>query len=295
MQDRKDDFDVSDAITDLEQAFPLKDLLALEYFSRHRDGYYRCREEGWQIPHRNYYNLLQYLREIYEYREQDARTFAKALRGSAADMPNSDAAFAEIIVYRHYIRLVYEGIIKSVRLGRQECDIIVERLDGSSAYLEIFSIKPKLPVPTAGENFVAYSIMTHTQEAMASVRQKLLRKIQEQNQMTKQRDNYAVIELNDPSIAGNFAVLSSLSSGYKVTIDKTSMKTVDAGYDWTGSVFENEATRHLKGVIFFDLGDYESRRFIDNPFFRTGAAAVEKAAPQTYRELVPPQSTSLDK
>jgi hypothetical protein len=103
MQDRKDDFVVSDAVTDLEQAFPLKDLLALEYFSRHRDGYYRCREEGWQIPHRNYYNLLQYLREIYEYREQDARTFAKTIRGSAADMPNSDATFAEIIVYRHYI------------------------------------------------------------------------------------------------------------------------------------------------------------------------------------------------
>jgi hypothetical protein len=30
MQDRKDDFVVSDAVTDLEQAFPPKDLLALE-------------------------------------------------------------------------------------------------------------------------------------------------------------------------------------------------------------------------------------------------------------------------
>ncbi len=275
MKDRKDDFVVSDAITDLEQAFPLKDLLVLDYFSRHREGYYRCYEEGWQVSPRNYYNLLQYLREIYDYREEDSRTFAKALRGSAADMPNSDATFAEIIVYRYYIRLAYEGIIKSVQLGRQECDVIVERLDGSGAYLEVFSIKPKLPVPAPGERFVAYSIMTHTQDAMASVRQKLLRKIHEQNQMTKPRDNYAVIELNDPSIAGDFAVLSSLSSGYKVMIDKTTMKTVDAGYDWTGSVFENEATRHLKGVIFFDLGDYESRRFIHNPFFQK-VAAIEK-------------------
>lgn len=273
MTDRKDDFVVSDAITDLEQAFPLKDLLALDYFSRHRKGYYRCREEGWQVQPRNYYNLLQFLKEIYEYRKEDAKTFEKALRGSAADIPNSDAIFAEIIVYRYYIRLVHEGIIKSVRLGRQECDVIVERLDSSSAFLEVFSIKPKLPVPAPGEKFVAYSIMTHTQDAMASVRQKLLRKIHKQNQMTKPRDNYAVIELNDPSIAGNFAVLSSLSGGYKVTIDKTTMKTVDAGYDWTGSVFENEATRHLKGVIFFDLGDYESRRFIDNPFFGRVAAA----------------------
>jgi hypothetical protein len=39
-----------------------------------------------------------------------------------------------------------------------------------------------------------------------------------------------------------------------------------AGYDWTGSVFENDATRQLKGVIFFDLGDYQSHRFIRNPF-----------------------------
>jgi hypothetical protein len=149
--------------------------------------------------------------------------------------------------------------------------VIVERLDETSAYLEVFSIKPNLPVPAAGERFVVYDIRTHTQDALASVRQKLLRKIHEQNQMTKPRDNYAVIELNDPSIAGNFAVLSSLSSGYKVTIDKTTMRTVDAGYDWMGSVFENEATRHLKGVIFFDLGDYESRRFIGNPFFRMNA------------------------
>jgi len=89
MQDRIDDFIVNDAITDLEQSFQLKDLLALDYFSRHRDGYYRCREEGWQVPPRNYYNLLQYLGEIYDCREEDARTFAKVLRGSAADMPNS--------------------------------------------------------------------------------------------------------------------------------------------------------------------------------------------------------------
>lgn len=262
-----EDFVVSDAVTDLEQRFPLKDLLALDYFKRYRDGYYRCREEGWKIQPRNYYNLLQFLTEIHEYRADDAKTFAKTLRGSATDMPNSEATFAEIIVYRYYIRLVHEGIVKSVRLGRQECDVIVERLDGSSAYLEVFSIKPNLPVPAPGEKGVLNHIMTHTQDAMASVRQKLLRKICKQKQMTKPRDNYAVIELNDPWIAGNFAVLSSLSSGYKVTIDRTTMKTVDAGFDWTNSVFEDEALRHLKAVIFFDLGVYESRRFLDNPFF----------------------------
>jgi hypothetical protein len=36
MKDREDDFAMSDTITDLEQAFPLKDLPALDYSSRHR-------------------------------------------------------------------------------------------------------------------------------------------------------------------------------------------------------------------------------------------------------------------
>jgi hypothetical protein len=57
--------------------------------------------------------------------------------------------------------------------------------------------------------------------------------------MTKPRENFAVIELNDPSIAGNFSVLSSLSSGYKITIDLATMKAVAAGYDWTSSVFDD--------------------------------------------------------
>ncbi len=72
----------------------------------------------------------------------------------------------------------------------------------------------------------------------------------------------------------HLVVLSSLSSGYTVTIDRTTMKTVDAGYDWANSVFEDDALRHLKAVIYFSLGDYESRQFINNPRF-AGAATSE--------------------
>ena len=259
---------VSDAITDLEERFPLRDLLELEYFRKYRHGYYRRRNEGWQIPPRNYFHLLQCLGDIYEYRPDDAHSFAKSFKTVGKDSRNSEATFAEVIVYRYYVRLVYEGLIRSVRLERKECDVLLERLNGSTAFLEVFSIKPALKQPEPGE-IVVNDIRTHTQNAMASVRQKLLRKIREQHQMVKARDNYAVIELNDASIAGSFAVLSSLSSGYKVTIDRTTMKAVDSGYDWANSVFEDEALRHLKAVIFFDLGDYESRRFINNPFFVT--------------------------
>ena len=190
-----DDIVPSDPITSLEQRFPLKDLLPLDYFQKYRQEYYGRRDEGWQIPPRNYHNLLQYLTEIHEHRIDDAKTFAKALRTGAADERNSEATFAEIIVYRYYIRLVHEGIVKSVRLGRQECDVILERVDASTAFLEVFSIKPDLQVPDPGKA-VLNKINTHTQDALSSVRQKLLRKIAKQKQMRKPRENYAVIELS---------------------------------------------------------------------------------------------------
>ena len=193
-----DDFVVSDAITDLERSFPFKELLELDYFQKYRGSYYRCNDEGRQIPPRNYYNLLQFLTDIHEYQLDDAKTFVKAFRTSGADWRNSEATFAEVIVYRYYVRLVYEDIIRAVRHGREECDIIVNRLDGSTAFLEVFSIMPNLS--EVGVN----NITTHTQDEMASVRQKLLRKIREQKQMTKARDNYAVIELNNSTIAPQF-------------------------------------------------------------------------------------------
>ena len=90
----------------------------------------------------------------------------------------------------------------------------------------------------------------------------------------KPRENFAVIELNDPSIAGNFAILSSLSDGYKIWFDKKTMKPVHKDYDWRGSIFEDEWTRHLKGIIYFDLGDYSSRRFLINPNFNIQATQL---------------------
>jgi hypothetical protein len=62
-------------------------------------------------------------------------------------------------------------------------------------------------------------------------------------------------------------VLSSLSDGYKIAIDRDSLKTVGEGYDWATSVFDDPCLRHLKGVMWFDLGDYESRRILLNPRF----------------------------
>ena len=137
--------------------------------------------------------------------------------------------------------------------------------DGSRMFLEVFSVSPDFPIAKKGEKPIVADVRTHTQDAMASIRQKLLRKIKKQKQMSTPRENYAVIELNNPSIAGDFSVLSSLSGGYKVQLDRRTLRPVSSGYDWSESIFDDPATRFLKGVIYFSLGDYSSRKYLLNP------------------------------
>ena len=128
---------------------------------------------------------------------------------------------------------------------------------------------PDFKKPFKTDEIVVGDVKTHTQTEMASIRQKLLNKIDKQKQFTKPRDNFAVIELNDNLIAGDFAILSSLSDGYKITINKKTMETISAGYDWSNSVFHDESTKYLKGIIYFNLGDYQSRKIIMNNYFKS--------------------------
>ena len=46
------------------------------------------------------------------------------------------------------------------------------------------------------------------------------------------------------------------------------MKKFKEGFDWAKSAFDDVSLRNLKGVIWFDLGDYESRRILLNPMFQ---------------------------
>lgn len=270
--------DVTDIVTDSEKRFAFPDLLKSDYFQKYRDGYYACREQGLLNPHRNYVKLLTYLDEINKYNKQHAKSYVKRLRESANDWNNAEAVFAEIIVYRYYIRPAYEGLIRRLELNETESDIIIERLDGTKAYLEVFCVMPSFPEPEEGK-VVVYDVKTHTQTEMASIRQKLLTKINKQKQLSQPRENYAVIELNDPTIAGDFTVLSSLSSGYTVTINKETMKIKSSGYNWENSVFEDQSTRFLKAVIYFDLGDYGSRKFLLNPYFLSTDAPSNHVEP----------------
>ncbi len=259
---------INDAITDSEKTFPYKKLLEHDYFKKYRNAYYEMPKRGYRLGPRNYYNLLLFISEIHDYNMQHAKGFIKRLKTEGKDWKNAEAIFSEIIVYRYYIRPVYEGLIKNIHKINSECDIIIELLDGTKQYLEVFCVMPDFKMSSKPGEIVVGDVKTHTQTEMASIRQKLLRKIDKQKQFTKPRDNFAVIELNDSLIAGDFAILSSLSDGYKISINKDTMKAVSSGYDWSKSVFNDESTKYLKGIIYFNLGDYQSRKIIMNNNYR---------------------------
>jgi len=257
---------IEDIVTYCEKRFAFPELLHSDYFQKYRRGYYFSCENGLLSWHRNYVNLLTFLDEIREYNEQHAKSFVKRLRESSNHWKNCEAIFSEIIVYHYYIRAAYEGLIRKLELDKTESDIIIERLDNTKAYLEVFCVMPSFPLPENGK-VVACDVKTHTQIEKASIRQKLLRKIVKQKQLLKPRENYAIIELNDLSIAGDFSVLSSLSSGYTVTINKRTMQVEASGYNWENSIFEDKSTGFIKAIIYFDLGNYGSRKFLFNPNF----------------------------
>ncbi len=259
-----DTAETKDEVAYAEMRFVFPDLIKSDYFQKYRRGYYSMRDKGYHNLPRNYLNLMKFINEISEYNKNHARSFSKRLMSAQKDWKNAEAIFSEIIVYRYYIPLVYEGLIKQIELNEAEGDVIIERLDGTKMYLEVFCVMPNFKMPENDGEVVVNDVKAHTQEEMASIRQKLLGKIKKQNQMTQKRENYAVIELNASVIADDFSVLSSLSGGYKIKIDKHNGEIIDGGYDWTGSIFNDKATKNIKCIIYFSLGNFESRKYIFN-------------------------------
>lgn len=308
---------------EIQLSFFDKDLLETEYLKRLKNV---------SNPYRNWQVLIDSLISIYGYNQEHAKSFTKRIKSQQSNFRNCEAVFAEIIVYAYYLRLVHEGILKSLDIKEADYDLRIELVDGSFHYLEIFSIKPNLktsgteaseklenlPIglefPNHLKNKVhwdnerklliweglmteeekdellglskneqyekaietffqkcevkVFQIQTHLQEPLSSVRQKLLHKIKKQKQLSQLRENFAVIEMNDPSIAGDFHVLSSLSNGYKINIDKRTLRCTSGGFDWSNSIFDNEIVNNLKGIIYFSMGDYGERKFIFNPNFK---------------------------
>jgi len=248
------------------------ELLKTEYMRLLSESYEDRRGTPFLNVYRSYPRLLASLSAIHLYRQEHARSFAKRLKEDQHDRRGCDAIFAEIIVYSSYLPLVREGILHSIDIRHADYDLKLERSDHTEMYLEIFCLMPDLIPDEKG----VIDKRTHTQTADSSVRKKLLRKIDRQGQLSNPRENWAVIELNDSSIAGDFAVLASLSRGYKITFDRRTMQPVSEGYDWSTSVFDEPGTQNLRGIIYFSLGNYEDRKILLSPSFGSSAGSEDE-------------------
>lgn len=248
----------------LQERFFDQDLLGTTYVRHLHQHYEDTYDSLFLNPHRSYPRLLSVLNRVFTYNEEHARSFTKRLKRQAKDARSCDGVFAEAIVYAHYVPLVAEGVVRSLDIRHDDYDLRIERPDKRYYFLEIFSVMPELCADANGVS----EVKTHLQSAMSSVRQKLLRKIRKQGQLVQRRENWVVIELNSSAIAGDFAVLSSLSGGYNIWLDSQTRETVAEGYDWQSSVFDDDTTRRIQGIIWFDLGYYEGRRMLRNTRFK---------------------------
>ncbi len=242
------------------------ELLETEYLRLLKIAYDKTRNTVFFNHYRNYEVLLCSLGLICSFSKQHAKSFVNRIKQQQKNLRQCEATFTEIIVYAYYLKLLPEGILKSLQLQKNDYDLKLELVDGSISYYEIFSIMPNLKISSVCKMMIN-DIKTHLHDEYSSIRQKLRRKILEQKQLRQARNNFAVIELNDPVIAGDFSVLSSLSDGYKINIDAGINKNIDEGYDWNKSIFDDEITKYIKGIIYFSLGDYSRRRCILNPNF----------------------------
>lgn len=162
-------------------------LLDTEYAKQLRTTYEETRGKPFLNYYRSYARFVSALSAIHAYKREHARSYAKRVK-QEHDLKNCEAIFTEIIVYSSYLPLVQEGHIRALSLQHDDYDLKIERSDGSAAFLEVFCLIPDFSPDDRG----VIDIQTHTQQAMSSVRQKLLRKIAKQRQMKQNRENWAI-------------------------------------------------------------------------------------------------------
>ncbi|MBI3398981.1 MAG: hypothetical protein HY026_07100 [Deltaproteobacteria bacterium] len=245
-------------IESIEQSFFDKDVLNTEYLLRYRRTYYQQLQDGWQLAFKNYESILDCLISIFENNNQYGKSYCSRIKSEPENMRSCEAIMSEAFVHNYYIPLKNENLIKSIELIEKECDLIIEENSNSKRYYEILTLMPDI-----GFDGV-YEIKTQRQKEPSSLRQKILEKIRGRKQFTKNRKNIAAIDLNDISITGNFHVLSSLSNGYKAKINLETGVLVPGEYDWSDNIFDDELTKYIYAVEWFDRGDYSQRRSLIN-------------------------------
>lgn len=247
-----------DRVESLEQWFFDKEVLSTEYLQRYRKIYYRHLQDGWQLAFKNYESILDCLISIFENNNQYGKSYCSRIKNEPENIRSCEAIISEAFVHSYYIPVKNENLIKSIELIEAECDLIIEENSGSKRYYEILTLMPDI------KGCGVHEIKTQKQKELSSLRQKIMDKIRGKKQFTKNRKNIAAIDLNDISIVGNFHVLSSLSNGYKVKMDTETGELVSGEYDWGDNLFDDEITKYIYAVEWFDRGYYSQRRTLIN-------------------------------
>ena len=125
-----------------EENFFDPELIQTEYFLKYRNEYNYCRDNGFLNPYRNYCSIINYFDEIRQYNELHARSFIKRIKSDSSNWNNCEAIISEVIVYHNYIRLINEELVRSIDINQKEADVIIERMNASKYYLEVFCIMP---------------------------------------------------------------------------------------------------------------------------------------------------------
>ena len=157
------------------------DLLETEYLRNLKWVYEDPINYPFLRPYRSPDLLIDYLNSIYQYNKAHARYYVKRIKTQQNQFRDCEAVFTEIIVYAYYLKLVHEGILKSLDRKEDDYDLRIEMKYGTSHFLEIFSIMPDIKIWTKEEiekgEMKAVEIRAHLQDSFASIRLKLLEKI----------------------------------------------------------------------------------------------------------------------
>lgn len=180
---------------------------------------------------RNYRILLEALIFMYESQNKNHRSYAKsyAKRLKNGDIETSESVFTEIIVHCFYLKLLDEGIIQSVDIIENQCDLIVKTAKQEN-YLEIISISPQLTEKCKNLSLHIYD----------KILKKILEKSGKTNQLIKPRINFLVIE----------SINSIINT------------------QWFEPLFRHSITQNIKGIILFKNGEYQSREISLNKNFK---------------------------
>lgn len=251
-----------DRVESLEQAFFDKEVLSTGYLLEYRRAYYRHLQNGWQLAFKNYESILDCLVSIFENNNQYGKSYCFRIKREPENMRSCEAIMSEAFIHSYYIPLKNEKLIKSIELIEDECDLIIEDVLGDKRFYEVMTLMPDFKIGEVNE------VKTHKQEELSSLRQKILWKIKEKKQFIKKRRNIAAIDLNDISIVGDFHVLSSISQGYSVKVNPETDEVGSGDYDWSNNLFDDENTKYIYALEWFDKGDYSQRRILMNWNYR---------------------------